>query len=58
MIIRYLDPWGHCRQTLAGRQMGGCQNYGPCLGTLNNRCRSIIGTQTGTMILTTAQMGR
>ena len=21
-----------------------CQNYGPFLGTLNNRCRTIIGT--------------
>ena len=27
--------------------MGGCQNYGPFLGTLKNRCRSIIGTSTG-----------
>ena len=27
--------------------MGGCQNYGPFLGTLNNRCRIIIGTQKG-----------
>ena len=25
--------------------MGGCQNYGPFLGTINNRCRIIIGTQ-------------
>ena len=33
--------------------MGGCQNYGPFLGTLNNRCRIIIGTQKGTIILTT-----
>ena len=23
--------------------MGGCQNYGPFLGTLNIRCRMIIG---------------
>ena len=23
--------------------MGGCQNYGPFLGTLNIRCRIIIG---------------
>ena len=22
----------------------GCQNYGPFLGTLNNRCRTILGT--------------
>ena len=27
--------------------MGGCQNYGPFLGTLTNRCRAIIGTQKG-----------
>ena len=33
--------------------MGSCQNYGPFLGTLNNRCRIIIGTQKGTLILTT-----
>ena len=32
--------------------MGGCQHYGPFLGTLNIRCRSIIGTQKGTIILT------
>ena len=24
--------------------MGSCQNYGPVLGTLNNRCRIILGT--------------
>ena len=33
--------------------MGGCQNYGPFLGTLNIRCRIIIGSQKGTIILTT-----
>ena len=31
-------------------QMGGCQNY------LNNRCRTIIRTKKGTLILTTTQM--
>ena len=36
--------------------MGGCQNYGPFLGTLNIRCRIIIGTQKGTIILTTTQI--
>ena len=36
--------------------MGSCQNYGPFLGTLNNRCRSIIGTQKGTIISTTTHM--
>ena len=35
------------------RDMGGCQNYGPFLGTLNTRCRTILGTQKGTLILTT-----
>ena len=33
--------------------MGGCQNYGPFLGTLNIRCRTIIRTQERTIILTT-----
>ena len=32
---------------------GGCQNYGPFLGALNNRCRTILGIQKGTIILTT-----
>ena len=36
--------------------MGGCQNDGPFLGTLNIRCRTIIGTQTGTIILTTTHI--
>ena len=36
--------------------MGGCQNYGPFLGTLNIRCRTIIGTQKGTIILITTHM--
>ena len=40
----------------SGHHMGGCQNYGPLLGTLNNRCRIIIRTQKGTLILTTTHM--
>ena len=34
-----------------------CQNYGPFFGypTVNIRCRIIIRTQTGTIILTTTQ---
>ena len=36
--------------------MGGCQNCGPFLGTLNISCRIIIGTQKGTIILTTTHM--
>ena len=37
--------------------MGGCQNYGPFLGTLNTRCRITIGIQKGTINLTTTHMG-
>ena len=33
--------------------MGGCQNYGPFLGAKNIRCRIILRTQKGTIILTT-----
>ena len=36
--------------------MGGCQNYGHVMGTLNIRCRIIIRTQKGTIILTTNHM--
>ena len=36
--------------------MGSCQNYGPFLGTLNSRCRTILGTQKGTIILTTTHI--
>ena len=36
--------------------MGGSQNYGPCLGTLNSRCRIMIGTPEGTIILTTSHI--
>ena len=37
--------------------MGGCQNDGPFLGILNIRGRIIIGTQKGTIILTTNYIG-
>ena len=37
--------------------MGGCPNYGPFLGTLNIRCRIIIGIQKGAIILTTTHIG-
>ena len=37
--------------------VGGCQNYGPLLGTLNIRCRIIIVIQKGTIILTTTHVG-
>ena len=36
--------------------MGGCQNYGPFLGALNNKCRIIIGIQKGTIVLTTTHI--
>ena len=38
------------------RYVGGCQNYGPFLRALNIRCRTIIGTQKGTIILTTTHV--
>ena len=36
--------------------MGGCQNYGPFLGTLNIRYRIAIRIQKGAIILTTAHI--
>ena len=36
--------------------MGGCQNYGPFLGTLNIRGRIIMGIQKGPIILTTTHI--
>ena len=36
--------------------MSGCQNDGPFLGTLNIRCRIMVGTQRGTIILTTSHI--
>ena len=44
------------KQHYESMHMSGCQNYGPFLGTLNIRCRIIIGIQKGTIILTTTQM--
>ena len=38
--------------------MGGCQNYGPLLGTLKIRGRIIIGTPKRTIILTTTHVIR
>ena len=38
--------------------VGSCQNYGPFLGTLNTRCRIIIRTQKGTIILTTTHVNK
>ena len=36
--------------------MGDCQNYDPFLGTLNIRCRNIIGDAKGSIILTTTHV--
>ena len=36
--------------------LGGCQNYGPFLATLNIRCRIMTGIQKRTIILTTTHM--
>ena len=36
--------------------MGGCQNYGTILGTLNIKCRIILRTPKGTLILTTTHI--
>ena len=44
---------GHNMKVL---HVGGCQNYGPFLGTLNIRCRIMIGTQKGTINLTTTHV--
>ena len=58
MIKAFVMVCGECIQGFLGSlvsayYMCGCQNYGPFLGTLNIRCRIIIGTQKGTIILTT-----
>ena len=46
-----------CKRWDFGKHVGGCQNYGLFLGTLNIRCRIIIRTQKGTLILTTTHVG-
>ena len=45
-----------CNRTIVGLHMGGCQNQGYFLGTLNMRCRIVLRTQKGTLILTTTHM--
>ena len=52
---RHAHDVGYCWGAPTQRQtyMGGCQNCGPFLGTLNIRCRIIIRTQKGTIILRT-----
>ena len=58
-------PWPELRslhsplgEQLGARRlhMGGCQNYGPLLGSLHTRCCIILRTQKGTIILTTTHM--
>ena len=44
-VFGYLDPLG-----------GGCQNYGPLLGSLNTRSLIVLRTQKGTIVLTTTHM--
>ena len=44
------------RVQVPNNQVGGCQNYGPFLGTLHIRCRIILGTQKGAIILTTTHV--
>ena len=41
---------------MEARDMGGCQNYCPLLGTRNTRCRTMTGTPKGTIILTISHM--
>ena len=45
-----------CKNREHAQHMSGCQNNGPFLGTLNIRCRMIIGIQKETIILTTTHM--
>ena len=45
-----------CSSCKAMTGMGDCENYAPFLGSLNIRCRIIIGIQNGTIILTTIHM--
>ena len=61
-LCAFLEPyigtllWTNSQaDSLVLTNMGGCQNYGPLI--LNNRCRIIIGTQKGALILTTTHIG-
>ena len=50
-------PTNHaCCAMICGWLSMRCQNYDPFLGTLNIRCRTIIGTEKGTIILTTTHV--
>ena len=61
MAVKDLQPSHLHKETefftlLHTDNMGGCQNCGPFLGTLNIRCRTIIGVQKRTIILTTTHI--
>ena len=49
--VDWLSFWKHLARLatldIRGRYMGGCQNYGPFVSTLNIRCCIIIGIQKG-----------
>ena len=47
---------GDLKRTCSWGRVGGCQNYGPLLDPLTTRCRVILRTQKGTMILTTTHI--
>ena len=55
--LKSLMSEGACNFQLSNlpwfRPMGGCQKYVPFLGTLNIRCRIILGIQKATIMLTT-----
>ena len=51
-----LGLYGDNENKMEATILGGCQDYGPFLGTLNIRCRIIIGTQKGTINLTTTHI--
>ena len=53
-IVSIVVPFGGLRYRIL--HMCSCQNYGPFWGTLNIRCRIIIRTQKGTIILPTTHI--
>ena len=55
-ILKDLEAAGVPDVVCLGFHMGACQNEGLLLGPLNTRCRSILRTQKGTIILTTTHI--
>ena len=51
--LRFTEQW--FLHSILGN-LGSCQKYGPVLSSLNIRCRIIIGTPKGTIILTTTHL--